>query len=107
MYCKRLVLGEPHFVDLRVPMHPDDPQSQQRLVSTNFYSYVCIICFICVELTVVQERHTEELKKKHGSDVDLRSVPFDVDASNAAGASLPHGRYVKCIYHLQLRIINS
>jgi hypothetical protein len=37
---------ESHFEDLWVPMHRDDPQSQQKLVSTNFYSYVCIIRFI-------------------------------------------------------------
>jgi hypothetical protein len=49
---------EPHYLDVWVPMHPNDSHSQQKLVSTNFfYSYVCIIiCFICVnKLIVVQE----------------------------------------------------
>jgi hypothetical protein len=55
-----------------VPMHRDDPQSQWKLVSTNFfYNYVCIvICFICVnKLIVVSKQYTEELKKKHVSDI--------------------------------------
>jgi hypothetical protein len=43
----------------------------------------------------VQERYTEELKKKHWPDVDPRSVPFDMDASYAMGGDLPHGRYDK------------
>jgi hypothetical protein len=46
-------------------------------------------------LIIVQERYTEELKNKHRPDVDLRSVPFDVDASYAVGRGLSHGRYVK------------
>jgi hypothetical protein len=78
-------------------MHRDDPQSQHKLVSTDFfYSYVCIvICFIRVNmLIVVQERYTEELKK-YAPNVDLRSVPFDVDASYAMGGGLQHGKYVK------------
>jgi hypothetical protein len=89
---------EPHYLDVWVPMHWDDPHSQHKLVSINFfYSYVCIIiCFIGVnKLIVVQEQYTEELKMKHGPDIDPRSVPFDIDASYAAGGGLPHERYVK------------
>jgi hypothetical protein len=89
---------EHHYLDVWVAMHRDNPQSQQKLVSTNFfYNYVCIIiCFICVnKLIVVQERYTEELRKKHVLDIDSGSVPFDVDASYAVGGGLPHGRYVK------------
>jgi hypothetical protein len=40
----------------------------------------------------------EELEKKHGPVVDLRSVPFDMDAAYSAGGGLPHGRYVKKIF---------
>jgi hypothetical protein len=43
----------------------------------------------------MQERYTEELKKKHGPNVDPRLVPLDVDASYVAGGGLLHGRYVK------------
>jgi hypothetical protein len=43
----------------------------------------------------MQERYTEELRKKHGPDVDPRLVPFDVHATYATGRGLPHGRYVK------------
>jgi hypothetical protein len=89
---------EPYYLDVWVPMHRDNPQSQQKLVSTNFfYSYVCIIiCFFYInKLIVVQERYTKELKKKHGPNVELRLVPIDVDASYAAGGDLPHGRHVK------------
>jgi hypothetical protein len=43
----------------------------------------------------VQERYNKEIKKIHGPDVDLRSVPFDVDTSYVADGGLPHGRYVK------------
>jgi hypothetical protein len=43
---------EPHYLDVWVPMHPDDPQSPQKLVSTNFFfSYVCIIC--CIRVTKI------------------------------------------------------
>jgi hypothetical protein len=89
---------EPHYLDVWVPMHRDDPQSHQKLVSTNFfYSYVCIItCLIHVDkLIVVQNRYTKDLKKKHGPDIDLRSMPFDVDASYVVGRGLPHRRFVK------------
>jgi hypothetical protein len=46
---------EPHYLDVWVLMHWDDPQSLQKLASTNFfYSYVCIvICFIHVNKLVV------------------------------------------------------
>jgi hypothetical protein len=67
-------------------MHRDDRQSQQKLVSTNFfYSYVFIvICFIHVnKLIVVHEQYIKELKKKHGPDVDPRMMPFNMDASYA------------------------
>jgi hypothetical protein len=46
---------ESHFLDVWVHMHRDDPQAQQKLVSTNFNSYVCSICFIHVKLTVVHD----------------------------------------------------
>jgi hypothetical protein len=67
---------EPHYLDIWVAMHRDDPQSEQKLVSTNFfYSYVCIIiCFIRVnKLIIVQERSRKVLKKKHGPDVETSS----------------------------------
>jgi hypothetical protein len=38
---------EPHYLDVWVPMHQDDPQSQQKLVSINFfYSYVHASSFV-------------------------------------------------------------
>jgi hypothetical protein len=43
----------------------------------------------------MQDRYTEELRKTHGPDTDLRSVPFDVNAVYHAGGCLPHERYVK------------
>jgi hypothetical protein len=78
-------------------MHRDDPEATQKLVSNNFNTYVCIVYFIRVSnnFTFVQNRYTEELKKTHGSDTDLRSVPFDVNVVYHAGGGLPHGRYVK------------
>jgi hypothetical protein len=36
----------------------------------------------------------EELRKTHGPDIDLRSVPFDVTAAYRIGGGLQHGRYV-------------
>jgi hypothetical protein len=84
-----------HFIDVWVPMHWDDPEATQKLVSNNFNRYVYIICFIHVKLTFVQDRYTEELRKTHGPDTDLRSVPFDVNAAYHAGGGLPHGRYLE------------
>jgi hypothetical protein len=46
---------DPHFIDVWVPMHRDDLEVMQKLVSNNFNSYVCIICFIHVKLTFVQD----------------------------------------------------
>jgi hypothetical protein len=43
----------------------------------------------------VHDRYTKELRKTHGSDIDLRSVPFDVNAAYHAGKGLPHGKYVE------------
>jgi hypothetical protein len=38
---------EPHYLDVWVPMHRDDPQSQQMLVSINFFfSYVYASSFV-------------------------------------------------------------
>jgi hypothetical protein len=96
---------DPHFIDVWVSMHRDDPEATQKLVSNNFNSYVCIVCFIRVKLTFVQDRYTEELRKTHGPDTDPRSVPFDVSAAYQAGGGLQHGRYVKVINCLRLRII--
>jgi hypothetical protein len=39
---------DPHFIDVWVPMHRDDPEATQKLVSNNFNTYVCIVCFIGV-----------------------------------------------------------
>jgi hypothetical protein len=86
---------DPHFIDAWVPMHRDDPKVTQKLVSNNFNTYVCIIYFIHVTLTFVQDRYTEELRKTHGPDTDPRSVPFDVNDVYHAGGGLPHGRYVE------------
>jgi hypothetical protein len=45
---------EPHYLDVWVPMHQDDPQSQHKFVSINFfYIFVCIICFIHVNKAIV------------------------------------------------------
>jgi hypothetical protein len=60
--------------------------------------------FICVKLTFVQDRYTEELRKIHDPDTDPRSVPFDVNVAYHAGGGLSHGRYVKSNC-LRLRII--
>jgi hypothetical protein len=57
--------------------------------------YVCIICFIRVKLTFVQDRYTEELRKTYCPDIDPMLVPFDVNTAYHAGGRLPHGRYVK------------
>jgi hypothetical protein len=38
------------------------------------------------------EQYTEELKEIHGTDADLKSVPFNVIV---AGGGTPHGRYVQ------------
>jgi hypothetical protein len=46
---------DPHFIDVWVTMHRDDPEAMQKLVSNNFNSYVCIVCFIYVKLTFVQD----------------------------------------------------
>jgi hypothetical protein len=86
---------DPHFIDVWVPMHRDDPEVTHKLVSNNFNSCVCIICFIHVKLTFVQDRYTEELRKTHGPDTDPRSVPFNVNVAYHAGRGLPHGRYVE------------
>jgi hypothetical protein len=42
---------DPHFINIWVPMHRDDLEVTQKLVSNNFNSYVCIVCFIDVKLT--------------------------------------------------------
>jgi hypothetical protein len=83
---------DPHFIDVWVPMHRDDPEATQKLASNNFNS---IVCFIHVKLTFVQDRYTEELKKTHDPDTDPRSVPFDVNVVYHAGEGLPYGRYVE------------
>jgi hypothetical protein len=102
---KASTVVHPHFIDVWVPMHRDDPEDTQKLVSNYFNSiYVCIVCFIHVKLTFVQDRYTEELRKTHSPDTDLRSVPFDVNAAYHAGGGLPHGRYVESNC-LRLRII--
>jgi hypothetical protein len=89
---------DPHFIDVWVPMHRDDPEATQKLVSNNFNTFVCIVCFICVSnnFTFVQNRYTEELRKTHGPDTDLRSVPFDVNVVYHAGGGLSYGMYVEC-----------
>jgi hypothetical protein len=86
-----------HFINVWVPMHRDDPEATQKLVSNNFNTYVSIVCFIRVikNFTFVQYWYTEELRKTHGPDTDPRSVPFDVTATYHAGRGLPHWRYVE------------
>jgi hypothetical protein len=84
-----------HFINIWVPLHRDDLEVTQKLVSNNFNSYVCIVCFIDVKLTFVQDRYMEELRKTHDLDTDPRSMPFDVNAVYHAGGGLPHGRYVE------------
>jgi hypothetical protein len=39
---------DPHFIYVWVPMHRDDPEATQMLVSNNFNTYVSIVCFIHV-----------------------------------------------------------
>jgi hypothetical protein len=39
---------DPHFIDIWVPMHRDDPEATQKLVSNNFNTYISIVCFIRV-----------------------------------------------------------
>jgi hypothetical protein len=41
------------------------------------------------------EQYTEELKEIHGTDADLKSVPFNVVVAYVAGGGTPHGRYVQ------------
>jgi hypothetical protein len=86
---------DPHFIDVWVHMHMDDLEATQKLVSNNFNSYVCIVCFIHVKLTFVHDRYTEELRKTHCSDTDPRSAPFNKNVVYHAGGGLPHGRYVE------------
>jgi hypothetical protein len=31
-----------HFIDVWVPIHRDDPEATQKLVSNNFNSYMCM-----------------------------------------------------------------
>jgi hypothetical protein len=33
---------DPHFINVLVPMHRDDPKAMQKLVSNNFNSYIYI-----------------------------------------------------------------
>jgi hypothetical protein len=33
---------DPHFIDVWVPTHRDDPEATQKLVSNNFNSYICM-----------------------------------------------------------------
>jgi hypothetical protein len=35
---------DPHFIDVWVPMHRDDPEATQKFVSNNFNSYICMQC---------------------------------------------------------------
>jgi hypothetical protein len=35
---------DPYFIDVWVPMHRDDPEATQELVSNNFNSYICMHC---------------------------------------------------------------
>jgi hypothetical protein len=35
---------DPYFIDIWVPMHRDDPEATQKLVSNNFNSYICMHC---------------------------------------------------------------
>jgi hypothetical protein len=56
---------DPHFIDVWVPMHRDDPEATQKL-----------------------DRYTEEMRKTHGPNTDPRSVPFDVNAAYHAGRGL-------------------
>jgi hypothetical protein len=52
----------------------------------------------------VQQRYTEELKKKHGPSIDPGSVPFDLDASYAVWVEVYRmGGMSKDINCLQLR----
>jgi hypothetical protein len=38
---------EPHYLNVWVPMHQDNPLSQQKLISINFfYSYVYVSMFV-------------------------------------------------------------
>jgi hypothetical protein len=46
---------DPHLIDVWVPIHRDDPEATQKLVSNNFNSYVCIVYFIHVKLIFVQD----------------------------------------------------
>jgi hypothetical protein len=40
---------DPHFIDVWVPMHRDDPEAMQKLVSNNFNSYIYMHClfYLC------------------------------------------------------------
>jgi hypothetical protein len=35
---------DPHFIDVWVSMHRDDPEATQKLVSNNFNNYICMHC---------------------------------------------------------------
>jgi hypothetical protein len=66
----------------------------QVLISSTIM-YASLFFIHVNKLIIVQERYTEELKKKHEPDIVPRSVPFDVDVVYAAGGGLQHERYVK------------
>jgi hypothetical protein len=68
---------DPYFIDVWVPMHRDDAEATHKLVSINFNTFVCIICFnrVCNNFTFVQDRYTEELRKIHGPDTARGRCP--------------------------------
>jgi hypothetical protein len=51
--------------------------------------------YIRIELNILYDRYTEELKKIHGPELkDPRSVHFNIDVAYATDGGTQHGRYM-------------
>jgi hypothetical protein len=82
-------------LDVWQPTDQGNADTTKKLVSISFYTYTLFVIFIYIKLNILQDRHTEELKKIHMPELeDPRSVPFNVDAAYPAGGGTLHGRYM-------------
>jgi hypothetical protein len=91
---KKSTGSDPHYLDVWAPTHEGDAAAAEKLVS-NIFTVTRHLLYP-IELNILQGRYTEELSKIHGLELeDPRFVPFNVNATYAAGGGTPHGRYVK------------
>jgi hypothetical protein len=70
------------------------PRRSLQVIISIAYMYALFVLSMLSSL-LCRTDNTEELKKTHDPDTDLRSVPFDVNAVYHAGEGLPYGRYVE------------